>query len=67
VFVSPRRDSKAAQQLFERAVGTTRVRPVEVVTDKATAYPLVLEELLPPAWHRTEHYANNRMEADQAA
>jgi transposase-like protein len=24
----------------------------------------VLEELLPAAWHRTEQYANNRVEAD---
>jgi len=24
----------------------------------------VLEELLPAAWHRTERYANNRVEAD---
>jgi transposase-like protein len=27
-------------------------------------YPLVLEELLPAAWHRTDQYANNRIEAD---
>ena len=27
-------------------------------------YPAVLEELLPAAWHRTEQYANNRVEAD---
>jgi transposase-like protein len=25
---------------------------------------MVLEELLPAAWHRTERYANNRIEAD---
>jgi transposase-like protein len=25
---------------------------------------LVLEELLPPAWHCTDRYANNRIEAD---
>jgi transposase, IS6 family len=25
---------------------------------------MVLEELLPAAWHRTEQYANNRVEAD---
>ena len=24
----------------------------------------MLEELLPAAWHRTEQYANNRLEAD---
>ncbi len=27
-------------------------------------YPAVLEELLPAAWHRTDRYANNRVEAD---
>jgi transposase, IS6 family len=37
---------------------------VEVVTDRAATYPTVLEELLPAAWHRTEQYANNRVEAD---
>ena len=33
--------------------------PVEVVTDRAAAYPAVLDELLLMAWHRTEQYANN--------
>jgi transposase-like protein len=64
VFVSPRRDAKAAHRFFERAIGTTRVTPVEVVTDQAATYPTVLEELLPAAWHRTDQYANNRIEAD---
>ena len=27
-------------------------------------YPGVLDELLPAAWHRTDQYANNRVEAD---
>jgi transposase-like protein len=27
-------------------------------------YPAVLEELLPAAWHRTDRYANNYIEAD---
>jgi hypothetical protein len=31
------------------------------VTDKAAAYPIVLDELLPAAWHRTEQYANNQV------
>ena len=35
-----------------------------VVTDRAATYPIVLEELLPAAWHCTEQYANNRVEAD---
>ena len=38
--------------------------PVEVVTDKAPVYPLVLEELLLAAWHRTDRYADNHIEAD---
>jgi len=64
VFVSQRRDAKAAQRFFDHAIGSTRVMPVEVVTDRAGVYPKVLDELAPAAWHRTERYANNRVEAD---
>jgi transposase-like protein len=64
VFVSPRRDVKAARRFFERAIDTTKRAPVEVITDKAAAYPAMLEELLPGAWHRTDRYANNHIEAD---
>jgi transposase-like protein len=64
VFVTPRRDANAAHRFFQRAIGTTKGRPVEVVTDRAATYPIVLEELLPAPWHRTERYANNRVEAD---
>ena len=64
VFVAAQRDAKAARRCFERAIGTTTVTPVEVVTDRAATYPIVLEELVPAAWHRTERYANNRVEAD---
>jgi transposase, IS6 family len=64
VYVSPRRDATAARRFFARAIGTTKVAPAEVVTDRAATYPMVLEELLPAAWHRTEQYANNPVEAD---
>ena len=64
VFVSLQRNAKAARRFFEQAIGTTKVIPVEVVSDHAPAYPAVLEELLPVAWHRTERYANNRLECD---
>jgi transposase-like protein len=64
VFVSVRRDARAARRFFERAIGTTKVTPVEVTTDRAAAYPVVLEALLPAAWHRTDRYANNHIEAD---
>jgi transposase-like protein len=65
VFVSTRRDATAAHRFFERAIDTTKVRPAEVTTDQAPVYPAVLEELLPAVWHRTDRYANNRVEADQ--
>jgi transposase-like protein len=64
VFVSPRRDAKAACRFFKQAVSTTRVMPREVVTDRAPTYPVVLEDLLPAAWHRTDRYANNAVECD---
>jgi len=64
VLVSAQRDARAARRFFERAIGTTSVAPVEVVTDRAPTYPVVLDELLPAAWHRTDQYANNHIEAD---
>jgi transposase-like protein len=64
VFVSPRRDAAAACRFFQRAIGTMRVAPVEVVTDRAPVYPAVLEGLLPAVWHRTERYANTRSRPD---
>jgi transposase-like protein len=59
-----RRDGGTARCFFTRALATTKVIPGEVTTDKAAVYPHVLDELTPGAWHRTELYANNRMEAD---
>jgi transposase, IS6 family len=35
-----------------------------VATDRAAVYPAVVDELLPEAWHVTDRYANNRVEAD---
>jgi IS6 family transposase len=64
VLAATRRAATAAHRFLERAIGTTKVRPAEVTTDQAPVYPAVLEELLPLAWHRTDQYANNRVEAD---
>jgi transposase-like protein len=66
VFVSAQRDAKAARRFFEQAISTTRVTPVEVVTDHAPVYPGVLKELAPAAWHRADQYANNCVECDHA-
>jgi IS6 family transposase len=58
------RNARAARRCLEQAIGTTKVMSVEVVTHHAPVYPAVLEELLPAAWHRTDRYANNRLECD---
>jgi transposase-like protein len=56
--------TRQARRFFEHTIGTTKARPMEVVTDLAPVYPATLEELLPAAWHRTDRYGNNRLEAD---
>jgi len=56
--------SGAARMFFQRAIATTKVAPAEVTTDQARLYPAVLDALLPAAWHRTDRYANNRIECD---
>jgi transposase-like protein len=66
VYVSKRRNTEAACTFFQRARISTGVIPVEVITDRAPTYPRVLDQLWPAAWHHTEQYANNRIEADHA-
>jgi len=48
---------------FTRALRAGTVR-VEVSTDRAPAYPRVLDELIPHSLHRVEQYANNPAVAD---
>lgn len=64
IYLSQRRDTAAARCFFTRALNTTKITPVEVITDKAAVYPRVLDELAPGVWHHTEQYANNWIEAD---
>ncbi len=63
VRLSDRRDLRAARLFFTSALRTAPC-PVEVTTDRAAAYPRVLEELLPAARHVLEQYANNPVECD---
>lgn len=62
-WLSARRDVTTARTLFTRTLPSGAV-PVEVTTDRAPAYPRVLDELIPTALHDTEQYANNTTEAD---
>jgi IS6 family transposase len=65
VFVSPRRDTAAARRFFRRAL-SDHGEPAEVVTDKAPALRRAIDELAPAAFHNTDQYANNAVEADTA-
>jgi transposase-like protein len=56
-------DLAAARRFFTRALRAGTV-PAEVTTDRAPAYPRVLDELILSALHTVERYANNPVEAD---
>jgi transposase, IS6 family len=58
VLVAENRDLAATRRFFIQALdhGT---RPTEVSTDRAPAYPRVLDELLPATCHVTEQYATD--------
>jgi transposase, IS6 family len=55
-MLSTRRDLPAARAFFDRALAIG-VHPVEVTTDRAHAYPRVLDERLPAVLHVVEQYA----------
>ncbi len=63
MLVSEKRDLVATRRFFTRALEHGPC-PSEVTTDRAPAYPRVLDELLPAACNVTEQYANNAVEAD---
>ncbi len=63
MFVSPRRELKAARRFFTAAL-IAHGEPDEIITDLAQALETVIEELIPDAFHNTEQYANNRVECD---
>jgi transposase, IS6 family len=63
VYVSARRDTRAARRFFTTAL-RDHGEPAEVVTDRAWTLLTVVDELMPGAFHNTAQYANNRIEAD---
>lgn len=54
----------SSERLDLVAVGQVWCRPSAVTTDKAPAYPRVLDELVPAACHITDQYGINLIEAD---
>ncbi len=52
VFVSPRRDLRAARRFFATAFAA-HGEPAEIVTDKAPALARAIHELAPGAFHDT--------------
>ena len=64
VYVSATRDTNAARRFFATAI-RAHGDPVEVVTDRAAPLGVVIDELLPGAFHNMEQYGNNRIEADR--
>jgi transposase, IS6 family len=63
VLLSARRDLAAPRRFFTRALCAGTI-PAEVTTDRAPAYPRVLDELIPSALHTVERYANSPVETD---
>jgi transposase-like protein len=63
MYVSARRDTRAARRFFASALGA-HGEPTEVVTDRAWTLLAVVDELMPAVFHNTAQYANNRIEAD---
>ncbi len=64
VYLSVRRNARAAGAFFSSAIAITQTEPVEIVTDRAHAYIRVIEDRIPAAWHHVERYANNPIECD---
>ena len=63
MYVSTRRDSRAARQFFTTAF-KAHGEPEEIVTDRAPALARAITELFPGAFHNTDQYASNRIECD---
>jgi len=63
VYVSARRDTRAARRFFTTALDE-HGKPAEVVTDRAPALRAAIDELIPDAFRNVAQYENNRIECD---
>jgi len=62
VYLTPRRDAKAAKRFFRKLLRSHGKRPWKIVTDRLRSYGVAHRELLPGTIHDTDPYANNRAE-----
>jgi transposase-like protein len=58
VFVSARRDLRAARRFFAQAL-RAHGEPVQIVTDRAPVLWAAIKGLIPSAFHNTAQYANH--------
>jgi transposase, IS6 family len=65
VLISEKRDLAATHRFVTRALWHGS-RPTEVSTDRATAYPRTLDDLLPATCHAMKKDANNPIESDHS-
>jgi transposase-like protein len=66
VLLSARRDLAVARRFFTRALHAGTI-PAEVTTDRAPAYPRVLDELIPSALHTSSATRTTRSKPTMAA
>ncbi len=64
MFLSPRRDARAARHFFERAIARIRLSPAEVTTDRYRVYPACSTSCCQQPSMTRRSYANNPLETD---
>jgi putative transposase len=61
ILVQQRRNARAAQRFFAKALKGQGEAPNRLTTDKLSGYPAAIREIMPEAVHDTSQYANNRV------
>ena len=62
ILVQPRRDQHAAERFFKRLLRGQSKEPFQTITDKLRSYSAAMRAILGEVTHKTERYANNRIE-----
>ncbi len=67
LLVSRRRDRRAAERFFRKALKSQGKPPWHLVTDKLRSYAAAHRAVFPSVIHRTGRYKNNRVEVSHQA